>query len=31
MGGLEPSRLSAPDPKSGSSTNFDTPAKAVQR
>ena len=27
--GLEPTRLAAPDPKSGTSTNFATPAKIV--
>lgn len=27
MKGLEPPRLAAPDPKSGASTNFATPAK----
>ncbi len=26
MEGLEPTRLSAPDPKSGSATNYDTSA-----
>ena len=25
--GLEPTRLAAPDPKSGSAANYDTPAK----
>ena len=29
--GLEPSRLAAPDPKSGASTNFATSANVVQR
>ena len=29
--GLEPSRLAAPDPKSGASTNFATSANAMQR
>jgi hypothetical protein len=28
MGGLEPTRLSAPDSKSGSATNYDTSAKS---
>ena len=27
--GLEPAHLSAPDPKSGVSTNFTTPAKSL--
>jgi hypothetical protein len=27
MKGLEPPRLTAPDPKSGSATNYDTSAK----
>ncbi len=27
MKGLEPPRLAAPDPKSGSATNYDTSAK----
>ena len=29
--GLEPSSLAAPDPKSGVSTNFTTPAKIARR
>ena len=29
--GLEPPRLSAPDPKSGAATNYATTAKALQR
>ena len=28
--GLEPTRITTPDPKSGASTNFATSAKAVQ-
>ncbi len=31
MKGLEPPRLAAPDPKSGSATNYDTSAKEGQR
>ncbi len=30
MKGLEPTRLSAPDPKSGSATNYDTSANRLQ-
>ena len=30
MIGLEPTHLAAPDPKSGVSTNFTTPAAAIQ-
>jgi hypothetical protein len=29
--GLEPPRLSAPDPKSGAATNYATAAKALQK
>ena len=29
--GLEPPRLAAPEPKSGASTNFATPAHSVER
>ena len=29
IGGLEPTRLAAPDPKSGSATNYDISAKIV--
>ena len=29
--GLEPTRLAAPDPKSGTSTNFATPAKHITK
>lgn len=29
--GLEPTRLATPDPKSGTSTNFATPAKLINR
>ena len=29
--GLEPPRLSAPDPKSGAATNYATAAKAMQK
>lgn len=31
MEGLEPTRLSAPDPKSGSATNYDTSAFVVAK
>jgi hypothetical protein len=31
MKGLEPPRLSAPDPKSGSATNYDTSAKRTAK